>query len=87
VPTYVRDLFSFRMALRCTTPEASDTILGQGWAKEGYSASTLDPTQRGVGWLLAEGSVPVKIRSHHLDDDAIADLAEIAVARRKAAFW
>ena len=49
VPTYVRDLFSFRMALRCTTPEASDTILGQGWAKEGYSASTLDPTSRGRG--------------------------------------
>ena len=47
VPTFVRDLFSFRMALRCTTPEASDTILGQGWAKEGYSASTLDPTIAG----------------------------------------
>ena len=87
VPTYVRDLFSFRMALRCTTPEASDTILGQGWAKEGYSASTLDPTLRGVGWLLAEGSVPLKVRSHYLDDDAIADLADIAVARRKAAWW
>ncbi len=58
VPTFVRDLFSFRMALRCTTPEASDTILGQGWAKEGYSASTLDPTSRGVGYLLAEGAVP-----------------------------
>src|SRR5262249_51212830 len=27
IPTFVRDLFSFRMALRCTTPEASDTIL------------------------------------------------------------
>jgi hypothetical protein len=87
VPTYVRDLFSFRMALRCTTPEASDTILGQGWAKEGYSASTLDPTLRGVGWLLAEGAVPVKVRTHHLDDDAIADLADIAVAQRKAAWW
>jgi S-DNA-T family DNA segregation ATPase FtsK/SpoIIIE len=87
VPTYVRDLFSFRMALRCTTPEASDTILGQGWAKEGYSASTLDPTLRGVGWLLAEGAVPVKVRTHYLDDDAIADLADIAVARRKAAWW
>ena len=24
IPTFVRDLFSFRMALRCTTPEASD---------------------------------------------------------------
>jgi hypothetical protein len=87
VPTYVRDLFSFRMALRCTTPEASDTILGQGWAKEGYSASTLDPTLRGVGWLLAEGAVPVKVRTHYLDDDAIADLAGIAAARRKAAWW
>jgi len=84
VPTYVRDLFSFRMALRCTTPEASDTILGQGWAKEGYSASTLDPMLRGVGWLLAEGAVPLKIRTHYLDDDAIADLAHIAAARRRA---
>jgi hypothetical protein len=82
VPTYVRDLFSFRMALRCTTPEASDTILGAGWAKEGYSASTLDPTIRGVGWLLAEGAVPVKIRTHYLDDDTIAFLAELASARR-----
>jgi hypothetical protein len=85
VPTYVRDLFSFRMALRCTTPEASDTILGQGWAKEGYSASTLDPTLRGVGWLLAEGAVPVKVRTHYLDDDAIAEIADIAVAQRRVA--
>ena len=82
VPTYVRDLFSFRMALRCTTPEASDTILGQGWAKEGYSASTLDPTSRGVGYLLAEGAVPVKIRTHYLDDEAIAELAQLAFVRR-----
>jgi S-DNA-T family DNA segregation ATPase FtsK/SpoIIIE len=82
VPTYVRDLFSFRMALRCTTPEASDTILGAGWAKEGYSASTLDPTIRGVGWLLAEGTVPLKIRTHYLADDDISFLAELAHARR-----
>jgi S-DNA-T family DNA segregation ATPase FtsK/SpoIIIE len=82
VPTFVRDLFSFRMALRCTTPEASDTILGQGWAKEGYSASTLEPTIRGVGWLLAEGAVPIKIRTHHLDDESIADLARRAETRR-----
>ncbi len=74
IPTFVRDLFSFRMALRCTTPEASDTVLGQGWASQGYSASTLDPTARGVGFLLAEGAVPVKIRTHYLDDDAIAAL-------------
>jgi DNA segregation ATPase FtsK/SpoIIIE-like protein len=82
VPTFVRDLFSFRMALRCTTPEASDTILGQGWAKEGFSASTLDPTTRGVGYLLAEGAVPVKVRTHFLDDDAIGGLANLAERRR-----
>ena len=92
VPTYVRDLFSFRMALRCTTPEASDTILGQGWAKEGFSASTLDPTVRGVGYLLAEGAVPVKVRTHYLDDDAIAALAragrdEAEPAVSSAAHW
>ena len=82
IPTFVRDLFSFRMALRCTTPEASDTILGQGWASQGYSAATLDPTTRGVGYLLAEGSVPVKLRTHYLDDDAIAELAQLAARRR-----
>ena len=82
IPTFVRDLFSFRMALRCTTPEASDTILGQGWASQGYSAATLDPTTRGVGYLLAEGSVPVKLRTHYLDDDAIAELAQLAARLR-----
>jgi hypothetical protein len=78
IPTFVRDLFSFRMALRCTTPEASDTVLGQGWASQGYSASTLDPTARGVGFLLAEGAVPVKIRTHYLGDDDIAALTKQA---------
>jgi DNA segregation ATPase FtsK/SpoIIIE-like protein len=82
VPTFVRDLFSFRMALRCTTPEASDTILGQGWSKEGYSASILDPKARGVGYLLAEGAVPIKIRTHFLDDGSIAELARTAASRR-----
>jgi DNA segregation ATPase FtsK/SpoIIIE-like protein len=84
IPTFVRDLFSFRMALRCTTPEASDTVLGQGWASQGYSASTLDPTARGVGFLLAEGAIPVKIRTHYLDDDDIAALAKKAEMARAA---
>jgi hypothetical protein len=82
IPTFVRDLFSFRMALRCTTPEASDTVLGQGWASQGYSASTLDPTARGVGFLLAEGAVPIKIRTHYLGDADVAALARTAAERR-----
>jgi len=86
IPTFVRDLFSFRMALRCTTPEASDTVLGQGWASQGYSASTLDPTTRGVGFLLAEGAVPVKIRTHYLGDADIAALSKMATQRRASQF-
>jgi len=35
-----------------------------------------------VGYLLAEGAVPVKIRTHYLDDDAIAELAQLAFVRR-----
>jgi DNA segregation ATPase FtsK/SpoIIIE, S-DNA-T family len=57
VPTYLRDLFGFRWALRCSTPDASDTILGRGWASQGYSAAQIDPTARGVGLLLQEGGV------------------------------
>jgi hypothetical protein len=79
IPTQVRDLFGFRVALRCSTPQASDTVLGQGWAALGYSAAAIDPSARGVGFLLAEGGVPVRFRSCHLSDhqiDAIAGRAE-----------
>jgi hypothetical protein len=78
VPTFVRDLFSYRMAMRCTSPDASDTILGQGWASRGYSASTIDPAQRGVGYLLAEGSTPMRFRAPFLSDEDIAVLAHRA---------
>ena len=33
IPTYLRDLFAVRWAFRCSTSDASDTILGKGWAK------------------------------------------------------
>jgi FtsK/SpoIIIE family len=78
VPTYLRDLFGFRWALRCSTPDASDTILGRGWASQGYSAAQVDPAVRGVGWLLQEGGVPVRLRACYLDDLDLAELARRA---------
>jgi FtsK/SpoIIIE family len=78
VPTYLRDLFGFRWALRCSTPEASDTILGRGWASQGHSAAQVDPAARGVGLLLQEGGVPVRLRACYLDDLDLADLARRA---------
>ena len=69
VPTFIRDLFSFRLAMRCTSPEASDTILGQGWASQGYSAATIDPTTRGIGYLLAEGGTPIRFKASYFSDE------------------
>jgi DNA segregation ATPase FtsK/SpoIIIE, S-DNA-T family len=58
VPTYLRDLFGFRWALRCSTPDASDTILGRGWASQGYSAAQIDPAARGWGGCCRRAASP-----------------------------
>jgi hypothetical protein len=84
VPTFLRDLFGFRWALRCSTPDASDTILGRGWASQGYSAASIDPAAREVGLLLQEGGVPVRLRACWLDDLALAELARRAEVLRGA---
>jgi hypothetical protein len=86
VPSALRDLFGFRLALRCNTPQASDTILGQGWASAGYSAATISPGQRGVGYLLADDGLPIRIRAYHLHDEQITKIAERASALRADAW-
>lgn len=84
VPTSIRDLFGFRWAMRCATRDASDTILGSGWATEGYAASDIDPASRGVGYLLHEGGVPVRMRAAYVDDTALGNLAARAAWARTA---
>ena len=64
----LRDLFGYRWAFRCTTDSSSDTVLGHGWAAEGYSAATIDPLARGVSWLLSETGVPRRIKTAYLTD-------------------
>lgn len=83
VPTTLRDLFGYRWAFRCTTPQASDTILGAGWASTGFSATEVDPSARGVGFLLHEGGTPVRLRACWLDDDTIAEIATRAAGLRR----
>ncbi len=78
IPTSLRDLFGYRLAFRCTTEISSDIILGHGWAKAGYDASTIAPEDRGVGWLRAEGDIPVRIKSAYLTDEQIYDLVDYA---------
>jgi hypothetical protein len=81
IPTSLRDLFGFRWALRCLTPQASDTVLGAGWASLGHTASAVDAADRGVGLLLAEGGMPVRLRACWLDDDQLAPPSQLALKR------
>ncbi|MFB6631982.1 FtsK/SpoIIIE domain-containing protein [Streptomyces sp. NPDC056362] len=85
VDTSLRDLLSIRWALRCTTPEASDTILGKGAAASGYSAKTIQSEMRGAGLLWAEGTNPTMVRADYYDDDQITTLIERATEWRRRA--
>lgn len=82
VPTSLRDLFSLRCAFRTTTTTSSDVILGDSWARQGFSATDIELTARGVGWLLAEGHQPQRIKAAWLNDTTIADLAVTTIRHR-----
>jgi hypothetical protein len=75
VPTELRDLFSYRWGLRCTTPDASDVTLGKGWASRGIDSSLIDQASPGIGYLLAEDGQPTRCRAYHLSDDDIDAIA------------
>ena len=79
----LRDLFGYRWAFRCTTDSSSDTVLGHGWAGQGYTAATIDPLARGVSWLLAETGIPRRIKTAYLTDDQIKFLAAYAAFARR----
>ncbi|MGW0481181.1 FtsK/SpoIIIE domain-containing protein [Nonomuraea sp. NPDC003214] len=86
IPTYIRDLFDTRWALRCSTREASDTVLGSGWAARGVDASTIPLGSAGVGYLLAGASGPVRVKGFYLSDERLSDLAAYA-ANLRAVSW
>ena len=83
IPTSLRDLFGYRLAFRCTTETSSDIVLGHGWATRGFNAADIDPSERGVGYLLAEGGIPVRMRCAYLTDDQIASIAAGAAQLRR----
>jgi len=83
IPTSLRDLFGYRWALRCTTPAASDTVLGAGWASANITSHTIAAHQRGVGWLHYEAAQPIRLRTHHLTDADLSVLATRAALARQ----
>jgi S-DNA-T family DNA segregation ATPase FtsK/SpoIIIE len=75
IPRDLADLFGLRCAFRTHNASNSDVILGEGYAKAGYNAGDIPLESRGVGWLLAEGTKPVKFKGAWVSDAQIADLS------------
>ncbi|MFF2168146.1 hypothetical protein ACFVWP_46950 [Streptomyces sp. NPDC058175] len=83
VPTGIRDILSIRWAMRCMTPEASDTVLGKGYAANGHNAQRILKSQRGVGiFMSGEAAEPELSRSDYYDDDEVELLLKRAYALR-----
>ncbi|HEX6969662.1 MAG TPA: FtsK/SpoIIIE domain-containing protein [Micromonosporaceae bacterium] len=78
IPTSLRDLFGYRAAFRCTTPNSSNIVLGHGWAEQGYSATDISPTNQGSAYLIAEGGIPRRIKVAYLTDGQIQSIADYA---------
>jgi S-DNA-T family DNA segregation ATPase FtsK/SpoIIIE len=78
VPTFLRDLFGFRWGAALLDPAGIRHHPRVGLGVGGDSAASIDPAARGVGLLLQEGGVPVRLRSCWLDDLELAELARRA---------
>jgi S-DNA-T family DNA segregation ATPase FtsK/SpoIIIE len=83
IPTSLRDLFAWRFAGRTSTDASSDIVLGHGWVAKGYSANTLDPTNQGSGYLIAEGGTPKLVKAAYLSDSDIIHIADYATWTRR----
>jgi hypothetical protein len=83
IPSEIRDLLRIRLAHACTTPTMSNTILGEGAAGLGYTASSFDEDNPGVGWLRVLKSFR-QIRPHLTDVDSLERCCKVAYDMRES---
>jgi len=86
IPTSLRDLFAWRFAGRTSTDASSDIVLGHGWVAKGFTANSLDPTNQGSGFLIAEGGTPKLVKAAYLSDADIIHLADYAAYIRRPSY-
>lgn len=82
IPPALSQQCGVRMALRVDTSGASNLILGDGLAGEGFNASDLTVKDRGIGWLVGSEGVPVLMRSFYVPAREVAGIVtQLAVNR------
>jgi S-DNA-T family DNA segregation ATPase FtsK/SpoIIIE len=74
-----------RAAMNTESPNASNTILGDGMAGQGYDASLIPLDQPGRFWFKSPDLGTVSLRSFFIDDDDKAPIIADAYVLRKAA--
>lgn len=74
-----------RAAMNTESPNASNTILGDGMAGQGYDASLIPLDQPGRFWFKSPDLGTVSLRSFFIDDDDKAPIIADAYELRKAA--
>jgi S-DNA-T family DNA segregation ATPase FtsK/SpoIIIE len=74
-----------RAAMNTESPNASNTILGDGMAGQGYDASLIPLDQPGRFWFKSPDLGTVSLRSFFIDDDDKAPIIADAFELRKAA--
>jgi S-DNA-T family DNA segregation ATPase FtsK/SpoIIIE len=80
VPRAISDLFAVRVAFRTSTAGNSDVILGDGWAKKGFSAADIDLGARGVGILRGDGADPVRFKAAWISDTDVGRHSRASIA-------
>jgi S-DNA-T family DNA segregation ATPase FtsK/SpoIIIE len=87
IPASIRNNLGVRLIHRCATSSHSEVALGDGTAKQpGWDASRLPYGRQyaGLGLAVAEQTAgrPRRFRSFLLDDEQLAEVQRVAVARR-----
>jgi S-DNA-T family DNA segregation ATPase FtsK/SpoIIIE len=78
VPSQIRDVCGQKVALATTTPQMTDTILGQGWASRGATPHLFGETDKGSAWMLEDGSRPRQVQTFPFEPPARREVIDYA---------
>jgi len=79
IPSMIRDMCGQRVAFATTTPQMTDTILGQGFAAKGAKAHDLDEEQdKGVAYMKADGKSFRRLRTYPFEPPERAEVMTYA---------
>ncbi|WP_018637623.1 P-loop NTPase family protein [Parafrankia elaeagni] len=82
LPTGVSSSVSVRFCLRVMGQVENDMILGTSMYKNGVRATTLRPTDKGIGYLVGATDDPLIVRAAYIDTPTAEKIADRARAAR-----